>query len=192
MARVPEHVRADVVKRVYADAARIGWPTLAQEEKGRWYDRWTTDTDVGGRLTGYIRDDRIRVWLKDGPLKAYSHATAGVGPYAKYAQEQGATPSKAVLAAFGQDWRMEPDTIETEPLRVIATTESGKERRQLIYGPEKSFKELLWAGVVAATTEDIPVTILVLENYGAVSRPERAWQERLAKRCRLEITWASA
>ena len=186
---MPEEVRAEVVKRVYADAARIGWATLSQAEKGRWYDRWAGDPDVGGRLLGYIRDDRVRVWLKDGPLKAYAHATAGVGPYAKYAEEEGATPEKAVRAALGAGWEILPETIETKPLRVAALSTESQEQRLVVYGTSRGFKELIWSALVSVTNQDVRVTILVLENLGAVSHPERAWQEGIAARCGVTVTW---
>lgn len=191
MARVPDEVRGEIARRVYRQAARLDWPTMAQEEKGRWYDRWANDPEIGGLLFGYVTPDRIRLWLKDGPLKAYTQATAGVGPYAKYAPQVGTSPANAVRAALGPGWSPDEGTVEVKPLRVVAIRDTDGIRHRVVYGPAQNFKDLLWAALVDSDDDGHPVTILVLENAGAVPTAEREVHKSLASRCHVNVTWSA-
>ena len=191
MARVPDEVRGQIARRIYEEAARLDWPTMAQEEKGRLYDRWANDPEIGGQLAGYVRSDRIRLWLKDGPLKAYTQATAGVGPYAKYAPQVGTSPASAVLAALGPGWTPDEDTVDVKPLRAVAVRGADGSRHRIVYGPARNFKDLLWAALVESDEDGLPVTILVLENAGSVPTVEREQQKSLATRCDVNVTWGT-
>lgn len=190
MSRVPEDVRRRVIEFVYRQASEAGWQVLTQVEKGQMYDRWVTESAVGGQLHGYVKPDRLRTWLKNGPMKAYADAVAGVGPYAKFSSWEGATPAKAVRAALGTGWAADLSSASVKPLRVAAHNEEGQSVK-LVYGASGKFKELLWAGLNCVVDGDEDVRILVLENFGPVPSSERRRQSKLAETCGLTVTWGS-
>src|SRR5207253_501472 len=39
--------------------------------KSSWYEAWTKDQDIGGRLSRYMDQRRIRVYIKDTIMKGY-------------------------------------------------------------------------------------------------------------------------
>lgn len=192
MSRLPEHVRAAVIQRVYADADRVGWDALPAPAKSTQYDRWTADPHIGGILSGYLEAERIRTWLKDNPLKHYTNAKHGVGTYARYANVTRPTPSRVASAALGRDWQVDETSVRDKPLRFRAV--HGDEHAAVAYGPARKFRDLLWAALNDAVDPHSPARTLVAiveHSLDPTSDSERTRQQQLADRCRIEVRWIS-
>lgn len=189
---VPRNARDAVIRRVYADAQKAGWEHLTQDAKARWYDRWTSDEQVGGILASHLGPERVRTWLKDGPLKHYATARSGIGPYAKFADVTGPTPQRVAKAVLGKSWAVDESTITTKPLRFQATR--GDDRAVVAYGPSRKFRDLLWAALndaVDVRTPSRAVVAIVDDDISPTPHSERHQQQRIADRCNIEIRWAA-
>ncbi len=190
----PPEVRDKVIRRVYAEAVEMDWQSLPAPRKSAQYDRWVADKDVGGVLARFMPEDRIRVWLKDGPLKEYGNATHGMGPYAELAPRLGPTPAQAVKAAFGDGWNPVAGTERIKPLGVDARGPDD-EHGVVVYGPARKFPALVWAALVAAVDRDLPpdrAVVLVTERPAEPTPTiNRRWQSRIADHCRVGLRHAN-
>ncbi len=74
---VPEDVRAELRRQVWAKAEEVGWSDLSAADKTRHYEHWTQDPNIGGVLARYMAPPRVRVYLKDAIFKPYSRARLG-------------------------------------------------------------------------------------------------------------------
>lgn len=69
---VPDHVREEVRRELWARADALGWTELSAADKTRHYEHWTQDAQIGGTLARYMDRPRVRVYLKDAIFKPYS------------------------------------------------------------------------------------------------------------------------
>jgi hypothetical protein len=192
VASVPTHVRDTVIRRVYRDAQNDGWEHLSQQAKARWYDRWAADEHVGGILSGYVGPERVRTWLKDGPLKHYANARHGIGPYARFADITGPTPQQIADAVLGPRWTVNDRSVATKPLRFHATR--GDDGAAVAYGPARKFRDLLWAALNDTVDVRAPsraVIAVIEEPVAPTPQSERDVQQRLAAQCQIGVHWVS-
>ena len=190
--RVPQQVRDKVIRRVYADADRAGWANLPAPQRSRMYDRWVEDPDVGGLLSGYLESERVRVWLKDNPMKHYAAAKHGIGTYATYASVTGPTPDRVAARALGIGWEIDPHSVSDKPLRFRASRDD--DIGLVVYGPSRKFRDLLWAALNRSVEPCGPdrVVVLVVEDViSPTPEYERGRQQLLADRCGFELAWSS-
>jgi hypothetical protein len=69
--RIPEEIRRGLRKRLWALADSLDWAKLDWYEKSSRYETWTRDPEVGGLLSHYMDQRRIRVYIKDTIMKGY-------------------------------------------------------------------------------------------------------------------------
>ncbi|WP_127572609.1 hypothetical protein [Georgenia faecalis] len=184
---LPEQQHDAVVQALYQAADEAGWETLAPKDRSARYTQWVEPTDPIGRLLApYMTPEAARSWIKDGPMKEYSRANRGAGRYAEFGRHGGTTAADIVRRALGDGATIEPGTSAVKPLRCHAQT---TERRHLvIWGEGRSFKELLWAALRAATEEGDAPVIVVLEPPGRIiSTDERRRLDAIAKRCSIPV-----
>ncbi len=74
---IPNHVREELKQRLWNLADDIDWMNLSPTTKSRYYEYWTQDPNIGGVLARYIDRGRVRVYLKDTLLKAYTRSKLG-------------------------------------------------------------------------------------------------------------------
>lgn len=91
---VPDRVREEVRRVLWAEADGLGWNDLSAADKTRHYERWTHAADIGGLLTQYMDPPRVRVYLKDAVFKPYRRARLGDWP--RYAEALGITQIEVV------------------------------------------------------------------------------------------------
>ena len=72
--RVPEDIRNQIRDQLWAVAEEIGWSDLSDVERARYYEMWTRDTAIGGRLGHFMDPRKVRVYIKDSLLKPYGRA----------------------------------------------------------------------------------------------------------------------
>jgi hypothetical protein len=69
--RIPGDVRWELRRKLWAEAERLNWQNLMWHEKSPMYEQWTRDPAVGGRLSHYMDQRQIRVYIKDTIMKGY-------------------------------------------------------------------------------------------------------------------------
>lgn len=71
---IPKTIRSTIKHRLWDIADQLEWNSLGQSDKARYYEVWTKDPDIGGRLTRYMDGRQVRVYIKDSVLKDYGRA----------------------------------------------------------------------------------------------------------------------
>lgn len=189
---VPDHVRDEVVPIIYREALGMRWESLPQVDRSRAYNVWAARPDVGGILAGHLGSpDRVRPWLKDGPLKHFTSARAGVGAYAKYVESTESLPDRITRAILDDGWVPIEGSQRSKPLRFVVA--HGDDKMTIIHGPSRKFRDLVWAAVCLRVDEPVtsPVpSIVVTEPAGEPVPPsERKRQQSIADQCGLTLCW---
>lgn len=183
---LPEQIRAEVVRALYADANEIGWATLGPQAKTTAFKRWIEDPRVGGRLTSYMSPEQARLWIKDGPMKEYGRAMRGTGRFAEYGRQGGTSPQDIVIRALGDRATIDSN-IGTKPPNCFATAGDGR-KAYVTWGDANSLKHLLWAALRASLEHNVPGHIVVLEPPGTVTPTATVEEQRaIANRCGLTV-----
>lgn len=68
---LPEEIRNDIRDRLWALADDLGWSGLGDGERASYYEKWTKDVAIGGRLGHFMDPRKVRVYIKDSLLKPY-------------------------------------------------------------------------------------------------------------------------
>lgn len=182
---LPDAIRADVVRALYADANQLGWATLGPQAKTVAFNRWIEDPRIGGRLTGYMSPEQARLWIKDGPVKEYTRAMRGAGRFAEFGRQGGTSPQDIVNRALGDGAEIDGN-IGTKPPHCLATTSHGT--AYVTWGDASSLKHLLWAAVRASISHNVPAHIVVLEPPGTVTPSATADEQKaITDRCGLSL-----
>lgn len=163
MTRMPEEKRLGVIAEIYRRADDLDWDGLRPTERSTWYARWLDEPAVGGVLQSYMARDQARMWIKDMPMKHYSRARSGIGPYAGLVMSR--LPDAGTLASitFGCDWTLE-GSVREKPNRCVVT--DGAKRIQMIWGPPRAFPSLVWAGLNAVIDQGPAPVLVVLSRQG--------------------------
>ena len=187
-AQVPSHIREQLIPRVYADAARLHWLHLSSTDRSRQYTAWLDDPAVGGILIPIMGRDGARVWLKDGPLKEYSRALAGVGTNARYISSRSISSAEIVTAVLGGQWRLVEGSAGIKPMHCVVERE--EQRRYMAWGSSKDFKHLVWACLKTLDQNRAEEAIAVVIETLLRPTPtgERAMHARIARRCDIAVT----
>ena len=69
--RIPDEIRQGLRTRLWTLADELDWPRLNWYEKAAHYEAWTKAPEVGGVLSNYMDQRRIRVYIKDTIMKGY-------------------------------------------------------------------------------------------------------------------------
>lgn len=72
--RIPKSLRDELRITLWDKADELGWQGLTWAQKSPLYEAWTRDPEIGGRLSHYVDQRRIRVYLKDTIMKGYVRA----------------------------------------------------------------------------------------------------------------------
>jgi hypothetical protein len=183
---LPDGLRAEVVRALYADANELGWATLGPQAKTTAFNRWVSDPRVGGRLTRYMSPEQARLWIKDGPMKEYGRAMRGTGRFAEYGREGGTSPQDIVNRALGDRATIDSN-IGTKPPHCLATARDGS-KAYVTWGDANSLKHLLWAALRASLEHKVPGHIVVLEPPGTVTPTATIEEQRaITNRCGLTV-----
>lgn len=179
MTQIPSAVRDEVITAVYADCDRLEWETLTKAKKSEAYTNWISDPRIGGELRKYMAQDRIRVWLKDGPLKEYMRAVNGVGPYASYTTRRAGGADALVTQAFGTEWSVIEGSFADKPLRCKVA--NGADIQYLTWAPYDGLRDLAWWVVnLRATSPSNKATVAIVRAPGEVlAKDERKRAEAI-------------
>jgi hypothetical protein len=186
MNRVPAHIEERVVAKLYADAHALRWHLLSPNARTKQYGRWLEDPEVGGLLLRFLSAEEARLWIKDGPMKEYARAVAGIGRWSKHLPSTRNSADAVVRAVCGEGWHPLEGSQGIKPLHCDAT--DGNEGLVRVYwGYSRDFKHLLWAALVAES-DGRHARVGVLEDLARpttdVDRRRHRW---LAARCGLSV-----
>jgi hypothetical protein len=71
---IPEAIRDGIRSPLWAAADDLGWSSLSDAERAKYYELWTKDPAVGGQLAHFMDPRKVRVYIKDSLLKPYERA----------------------------------------------------------------------------------------------------------------------
>lgn len=164
MSELPDDLRRKVVAEVYRQAGELDWDGLTDRQRSTLYDRWLDDPGIGSQLTRYLTRERARVWLKDVPMKEYARARSGIGVYADLVTVRLPSPSQIAQQVLGGDWSMVEGSVREKPNQCLIT--NGREQRLMMWGPPKTLRDLVWAGINAVVDGEHKPLIVVATPQG--------------------------
>ena len=162
MSELPEGLRRDVIIEVYRQAAELDWDGLTDKKRTAQYNQWLDDPKIGGQLARYLHRDKIRYWLKDVPMKEYARARSGIGPLADFVSIRLPGPGQIARQVMGAGWSVLEDTIREKPNRCVIC--DGHEERLMMWGPAKTLRDLVWAGINTVVDGVEPAPLLVVAS----------------------------
>ena len=71
---LPKNIQAKVKRAVYKKADEFGYMECGRIESGRFLDTLVDDPEVGKVIIEYMPKERVRTYIKDGVLNAYTKA----------------------------------------------------------------------------------------------------------------------
>jgi hypothetical protein len=160
MSELPNGLRRAVVAEVYRQAGELDWDGLTDKQRSTVYDRWLDDPNVGRELTRFLSRERARVWLKDVPMKEYARARSGIGVYSNYVTVRLPSPGQIARQVLGDGWDMVDGTIREKPNRCLVS--NGHSERLMIWGPPKTLRDIVWAGINEVANDILPTPLLVV------------------------------
>jgi hypothetical protein len=180
MSDIDEEIRREVIAEIYRQVDDLDWDGMAARERSELYVRWIDDPLVGGKLTRFIERDRVRVWIKDGPIKELPRARYGIGSYAQFAVSHYPGMEEIAHQAIGPDWLADPDTVDVKPNRCLVRGPGPK--MLMIWGPAAKLADLVWAGINARVDGGAEPLIVVASPQGTrLSEGEMHRHRLLAK-----------
>ncbi|GAA2824332.1 hypothetical protein GCM10010441_56000 [Kitasatospora paracochleata] len=164
MSIIDEDIRREVIAEVYRQVDELDWDGMSQRERADRYVNWIDDPLVGGKLTRFIARDRVRVWIKDGPIKELPRARFGIGPYARFVVSRYPEMEEIARQAFGIDWVADRRTLGVKPNRCLVRGPGPD--ILMIWGPDTSLAELTWGGINARVDRGAEPIIVVTTPQG--------------------------
>lgn len=172
--------------KLYAEAQALRWHLLGGAARTRQYNRWLEEAEIGGLLRRFLPAEEARLWIKDGPMKEYARAMAGLGRWAKYAPPARSGAEAVVCSVCGEGWQPIEGTQGIKPLHCDAS--DGVSSVRVFWGFSRDFKHLLWAALMAEA-EGVSTRIGVLEDLerpaNEVEKQRHRW---FAARCKISVS----
>ncbi|MEU3426189.1 hypothetical protein [Streptomyces gardneri] len=186
MSNIDEEIRREVIAEVYRQVDDLDWDGMTIRARSDWYARCIDDPLIGGKLTRFIARDRVRVWVKDGPIKELPRARYGLGPYAQFAVSRYPGMEQIAHQAIGPEWLADPETVEVKPNRCLV---HGPESKVLmIWGPAADLADLVWAGINTRVDGGAEPLIVVASPQGTrLSEGEMLRHRLLAKEATIDL-----
>lgn len=179
--------RRAIIAEVYRQAGEMDWDGLTDRQRSAVYDRWLDDPAIGCELTRFLSRERARVWLKDVPMKEYARARSGIGSFADLVTVRLPGPDQIVKQVLGGRWDAVEGTTREKPNRCIVC--DGQDKRLMIWGPPKTLRDLVWAGIIAMAEghELTPLVVVAAPRGESLAESEMRRQVRIGEIASLEI-----
>lgn len=142
-ARLPTKVREDVARAILGRAVDLHWEELTFQERSAAYSDWVLDPAIGGVIAEYVPADRIRLWIKDGPIKEYQRARRGQGSYAKLLPGAEGLEKRIVDSVLGGKWSVKDGSVKVKPSRFIAV-DLHDDEISVTWGTVVELKHVVW------------------------------------------------
>jgi len=92
---LPKNIQSKVKRAVYKKADEFGYLECGRIESGRFLDMLVDDPEVGKVIIEFMPKERVRTYIKDGVLNAYTKAATKKALAAS-------TPENVVKTVFGE------------------------------------------------------------------------------------------
>jgi hypothetical protein len=186
MSEIDEEIRGEVLSEVYRQIEELDWDGLSSRERSRCYERWVNEPLIGDKLARFIPREKVRVWIKDGPVKELPRVRNGIGPNAKYAFSRYPTASQIARQVLGPDWQADLDTLDIKPTRCVVKGPDCE--RLMMWAPPQNLQDLVWAGINAKVdNRPEPLVIIGLAQGQRLGEGEQARQRHIAEVAGLEL-----
>ncbi|MGR9556485.1 hypothetical protein ACU8MG_25435 (plasmid) [Rhizobium leguminosarum] len=74
MTSISTALRDNLRDKLWQQCDDLGWMSLQDVERARYYELWTRDTSIGGQLAHVMDARKVRVYIKDSLVKPYVRA----------------------------------------------------------------------------------------------------------------------
>ncbi|CAM5578704.1 hypothetical protein [Streptomyces canus] len=186
MSEIDEEIRGEVLSEVYRQIEELDWDGLSSRERSRCYEQWVNDPLIGDKLARFIPREKVRVWIKDGPVKELPRVRNGIGPNAKYAFRRYPTANQIAQQVLGPEWRADLDTLDIKPTQCVVKGPGSK--RLMMWAPAQNLQDLVWAGINAKVdARPEPLLVIGLTQGQRLGEGEQARQRRIARVAKLEL-----
>jgi hypothetical protein len=184
MGTIPKDVRSRVAEEVIRQAINLGWEDLSPSERSKNYEKWVNDPQIGGQLLNYLPSSGVRVWIKDGPMKEYSRARRGLGPYSQFVGTVERTEFEIARRVLGDQWSVMDEKFGVKPASFRACRED--EIVRVYWGTIAQLKHLFWAAITADANERNLVVVLGT-RLSPVSSTDKVQIARIARRVHADL-----
>jgi hypothetical protein len=126
---MPEEIRDGLRDKLWNTADGLGWASLNDSERSRYYEKWTKDPSIGGQLAHFMDPRKVRVYIKDSLIKPYERARLLASEAQIWHALEMAAPTEAAetfIKPHGCRWGKSRDW----KLILMAVFERGKSRHQ--------------------------------------------------------------
>ncbi|MFG1359032.1 hypothetical protein [Xanthobacter pseudotagetidis] len=74
MTSISTALRDNLRDKLWQQCDDLGWMSLQDVERARYYELWTRDASIGGQLAHVMDARKVRVYIKDSLVKPYVRA----------------------------------------------------------------------------------------------------------------------
>ena len=74
MTSISPALRDNLRDKLWRQCDDLGWMSLQDVERARYYELWTRDASIGGQLAHVMDARKVRVYIKDSLVKPYVRA----------------------------------------------------------------------------------------------------------------------
>lgn len=74
MMQILPSIRDRLRDKLWQQCDDLGWMSLPDTERARYYELWTRDASIGGQLAQVMDARKVRVYIKDSLVKPYVRA----------------------------------------------------------------------------------------------------------------------
>ncbi|SMD24745.1 PIN-like domain-containing protein [Lentzea albidocapillata] len=159
---LPADVAFEVVERLFNHAIAVNWHNLSGSARMRDLSALVDDPAIGGVLQNYFTLEGTRAWMKDTLNRHFNYALKGFGRYQHLVRMRHQTPQEVIAAACGPSWYVVPDSQGLRPYHCLAS--DGSNSRYVCWGPERSFRDLLFAAMNNHSTEQERSAVVILHG----------------------------
>lgn len=171
---LPEEVRDDIRDRLWALADDLGWSGLGDGERAAYYEKWTKDATIGGRLGHFMDPRKVRVYIKDSLLKPYERRRLSLTEEDVWAAF-GVTPSPVAKESF----------IKPHGRRLV-------DDQIVCWGKSRDWKHVLMAAFerMERPPKAVSASVALLESGKVMSAADRRLVELAASRLGVsQVKW---
>ncbi|WP_394619082.1 PIN-like domain-containing protein [Lentzea sp. JNUCC 0626] len=156
---LPADVALELITSIFASATTRHLDSLDDQDRSRHLADMLGDPAIGGVLRSHLSPSSTYTWLTD-VARQYDHAMKGLGRYPQLVPVRHQTPHEVIAAACGTGWYVKPGSQGLRPYHCLAT--DGTDHRYVCWGPERSFKDLLFAATSNRSVEPARPAIVIL------------------------------
>ncbi len=120
-------------------------------------------------------------------MKEYARARNGIGSFTDLVTIRFPDASQIARQVLGGDWRAIDGTTREKPNRCLIS--DGNQERLMIWGPPRTLRDLVWAGItaVAAGREPTPLIVVASQRGESPSQGEMNRHIRIGEIASLDI-----